>query len=424
VAGGYRSSTSTYLDVLEIYDPYNKTWTHGIPMPVGLSGLGAVGLNGKLYVMGGNTTSGVSSALYKYDPSSGAWTQLASMNIPRSYFGAGVIDGKIYVFGGYGDDFLSSTEVYDPEANTWTSLASMEKPRYDLAGADYSGKLYAFGGNSQSVWDPPYIQDIEVYDPATDSWELDNHLLNKSRQGLRSIGFENNLFIAGGYTEGNSENINESVYIEFDPVVISSLSASPTSGVEPLEVSFGLEASGGSGSYTYSWSFGDGNTSTEQNPTHTYDTVDEFTVMVTVTDADDSSNSTTGELIVTTLEEPETISVGISTSPTTGEAPLTVTFTIDISGDSPPYTLELDFGDGTTETQSSSGNTAQVDHTYKTAGTYQMWVEVMSAYAGGSATQTIKASIGISVSEPSGGGDKGSGGRSGGCFIATAGNGS
>ena len=58
-------------------------------------------------------------------------------------------------------------------------------------------------------------------------------------------------------------------------------SASPTSGVDPLTVSFTDQSTGDITSW--SWSFGDSGTSTDQNPTHTYNTADTYTVTLTVT---------------------------------------------------------------------------------------------------------------------------------------------
>jgi PKD repeat protein len=386
---------------------------------VALSGPGAAALNGKLYVMGGYSSGGYRSTLYEYEPSSGTWTQLASMNSSRGYFGTGVIDGKIYAFGGRGgSNYLNSTEVYDPGTDTWTTLASMDIPRYDLAGVALNDKLYAFGGNSHSYWDPPYVQDIEVYNSTTDTWEMVSHLLNMARQGLRPAAVGSYIFVTGGYRDSGSEKINERLQAlpDYDPVVVSFLSANPTSGTVPLEVSFAVEASGGAGSYDYSWSFGDGETSDLQNPTHTYDTAGTYNVIVTVRDAGDPDNSTTGQLTVIPFV---TLSVGISASPSTGQTPLEVTFTATISGESPPYSLEWNFGDGTEETQSTDSNTAQISHTYDTAGTYQVWIVVTSGDVEGAGTQTVQVSIGMSVSSPPTPTSDGEGDGAG-CFIATA----
>lgn len=63
-----------------------------------------------------------------------------------------------------------------------------------------------------------------------------------------------------------------------------SISASPTSGVSPLFVSFASTASDSDGFITsYFWNFGDGTSSSSANPTHTY-SAGSFTASLTVTD--------------------------------------------------------------------------------------------------------------------------------------------
>ncbi|MDT8272906.1 MAG: PKD domain-containing protein [Desulfomonilia bacterium] len=66
--------------------------------------------------------------------------------------------------------------------------------------------------------------------------------------------------------------------------------ADPTSGMEPLTVTFTNTSSGTISSYL--WEFGDGETSTEQNPSHTYSTAGTFTVTLTATGAYDSDATT------------------------------------------------------------------------------------------------------------------------------------
>lgn len=61
--------------------------------------------------------------------------------------------------------------------------------------------------------------------------------------------------------------------------------SSATTGVSPLTVSFVGQAQGGAPPYVYSWSFGDGGTSSLQDPSHTYTSNGEFTVVLTVSDS-------------------------------------------------------------------------------------------------------------------------------------------
>ena len=60
--------------------------------------------------------------------------------------------------------------------------------------------------------------------------------------------------------------------------------AEPDEGAPPLKVQFtaSVEEETG-GPFSFSWDFGDSNKSTEQNPSHTYDKVGEYTATLTVT---------------------------------------------------------------------------------------------------------------------------------------------
>lgn len=83
----------------------------------------------------------------------------------------------------------------------------------------------------------------------------------------------------------------------------ANISATPVTGDVPLAVSF-TDASIGNG-LTYSWEFGDGTTSIDQNPNYTYTTLNDFEVILTITDGNgciDSDTiiiSTTGETTLT-----------------------------------------------------------------------------------------------------------------------------
>ena len=105
----------------------------------------------------------------------------------------------------------------------------------------------------------------------------------------------------------------------FAPVSMTSLSANRSTGVAPLDVTFGVTPSGGSGTYTYSWDFeSDGAAdSTAQNPAHTYSAAGSYTATVTVTDAGDAGNSTTGQLTVNALEATAATIAALNTTSST-----------------------------------------------------------------------------------------------------------
>ena len=150
---------------------------------------------------------------------------------------------------------------------------------------------------------------------------------------------------------------------------VASFTGTPTSGPAPLLVTFTDSSSGSPTSW--SWNFGDGATSTVQNPTHTYSAAGNYTVVLTATNAGGSNNITRNNYIYVFSSKPLADFSGI---PTTGAAPLAVTFT-DRSTRS-PTSWSWDFGDGTTSTVQNPS------HTYATTGTYT--VKLTTTNAGGS----------------------------------------
>jgi PKD repeat protein len=149
----------------------------------------------------------------------------------------------------------------------------------------------------------------------------------------------------------------------------SGLSAAPTesvsSGPAPLSVSFTSNATGGKTPYTYQWQFGDGGTSTAANPTHSYTSAGTYTPSLVVTDSTGSSYGPVYPGTITVSSPSSTsLTAKPSESPTTGTAPLVVSFTSNASGGSPPYTYQWQFGDGGTSTA------ANPSHSYAASGVY------------------------------------------------------
>ncbi|MBD3209161.1 PKD domain-containing protein [Candidatus Woesearchaeota archaeon] len=90
--------------------------------------------------------------------------------------------------------------------------------------------------------------------------------------------------------EGRTPEDNDLIDVE--------VTAEPTDGEAPLEVSFTCTAVGGDAPISYAWAFGDDTTSDEQNTTHTYTEPGAYTAMCTATDNDGDLMS---ELVVITV---------------------------------------------------------------------------------------------------------------------------
>jgi len=165
---------------------------------------------------------------------------------------------------------------------------------------------------------------------------------------------------------------------------IAEFSATPTTGVAPLSVSF-TDLSAGGPATNYSWSFGDGGSSSSASPSHVYAAAGTYTVALTLTGPGGVDTETKLELITVTPPAPVASFTG---GPLSGNAPLTVAFTDTSTGDVSGWSWS--FGDlGTSAVQNPT-------HTYNDPGTYS--VSLTAVGPGGSNTDTRSGLV--VVSEP------------------------
>src|ERR1044071_5718360 len=110
---------------------HTGTWTTKAPMPTPRSHLAIGEVNGILYAVGGykNRTccpDPFIATVEAYDPLTDTWTSKASMPTARGDFGVGVINGVLYAVGGQDSSgALATVEAYDPLTDTWTTKTSM-----------------------------------------------------------------------------------------------------------------------------------------------------------------------------------------------------------------------------------------------------------------------------------------------------------
>jgi hypothetical protein len=110
--GGRNVGVEDYTSI-EVYDPATDTWTLGPDMNVPRAGFGAAVIDGRIYVAGGEQLAGLADgnaqvvdSVEVFDPETGTWEIVTTL--PRPLHGMPVIglDGALYVIGGqrYGGD--------------------------------------------------------------------------------------------------------------------------------------------------------------------------------------------------------------------------------------------------------------------------------------------------------------------------------
>lgn len=194
------------LDSMEIYDPATDSWSYGPAMPSARHPASAVALDGKIYVFGGDETVGC------YDTFSGSWSSKAPIPVSFSSGGVAVVvmDGKIYA--ARNQEWLYS---YDPSTDSWTARTPVPVERGIASFAALNGKLYAIGGNEPGHT-PSEIDRIDVYDPSTDSWTIGGAASLQARRthlGSPSPVVDGKIYVIGGWNGYSAQSSVE----QYDP---------------------------------------------------------------------------------------------------------------------------------------------------------------------------------------------------------------
>ena len=170
---------------------------------------------------------------------------------------------------------------------------------------------------------------------------------------------------------------------------IAGFYGSPTNGPAPLAVTF-TDTSGGTIT-NWSWTFGDGGMTnlTSAGVTYTYNTPGLYSVTEIVTGPGGSSTNTASNYITVSATLTGAPVASFYGSPTSGLAPLQVTFTDTSSGTITNWSWT--FGDGSVTNLTSAG----VTYTYNTPGLYSV-TEIVTG-PGGSSTNTASNYVTVSA---------------------------
>jgi len=258
-----------------------------------------------------------------------------------------------------GENYIGST-AFKAALPAGSTLTSVKLTDIHMASTDGS---YTFNGKALTSGTPQGTY------CGSDSWNV--------KSNFKSTGTNTLTYDRSAPFYKNSLAIITAEYKTSSNKPVAAFSASPTSGKAPLKVTFTDKSTGTP--TKWKWTFGDGTTSTKQNPVYKYSKAGKYTVKLTVSNAA-GSNTVTKTNYVTVIAKPV---AAFSASPTSGKAPLKVTFTDKSTGS--PTKWKWSFGDGTTSTKQNPV------YKYSKAGKYTVKLTVSNA--AGSNTKTISNCI-------------------------------
>lgn len=133
------------------------SWTNGVPLPMAKTGGTLTACNGKLYYIGGGSSSITTGGaeVFEYRPSEGAWTQKTSMPTALSAHGAVCWgDSIIFVVGGPYTGPTTAIRAYRVASDSWISSTALPSgaQRRSAAVAISGNKILVAAGYSGSAF--------------------------------------------------------------------------------------------------------------------------------------------------------------------------------------------------------------------------------------------------------------------------------
>ena len=223
------------LSKVEMYDPETDTWEQRADMPTPRSAVSTSVVDGKIFVIGGEQLKKIKGyrgwalegkklpTVEMYDPVTDTWTQKADMPTPRSYLSTSVMDGKIYAIGGMSSSTeqgrLETVEVYDSATDTWAKTESINHARSCAAISVVNGEIYAMGGRGwsgiQSEPDP-YLSSVEVFNLKTNGWQKRTEMPAPKTSHTASV-IDGKIYVIGGYVQEDKKLKNLATIESYDP---------------------------------------------------------------------------------------------------------------------------------------------------------------------------------------------------------------
>ncbi|KAM9715856.1 kelch repeat and BTB domain-containing protein 13 [Menidia menidia] len=175
-------------------DEKEAEWKHltNLPTLCSTSLAGVVVLDNRLYIVGGVHGYGKEpvDCSFCYNPESGVWTTLPGPQQPRCDFTILGLEGKLYAIGGeVQKTIISTAERFDTATGEWTFVRHAPRPVASAACAVARRRMFV------CFWKPPDTTDIYEYVPVKDEWRLVTTMIRPQSYGHCMVAHRDNLYV-------------------------------------------------------------------------------------------------------------------------------------------------------------------------------------------------------------------------------------
>jgi N-acetylneuraminic acid mutarotase len=181
------------------------TWTTLAELPEGRSELGAVALDGLVYVAGGFAQFGGADEFLRYDPASDAWRQLAPTPARPHHAPLAAHDGTVYLVGGCAPGGtpgicqpMDTLFAYDVDTDTWREGRPLPTAvgAHAVATTD-DGVIHVIGGLAVTNGTQHAVRTHQAFDTVAGTWStLPEPALAREHHGTAHL--DGVVYVAGG----------------------------------------------------------------------------------------------------------------------------------------------------------------------------------------------------------------------------------
>lgn len=101
-------------------------WSQRAGIPTARSRAAGSHIDGRLFVVGGETSDGDSDVMEMYNPDLDVWQSLPPRPVAVRSAASATLGGRLYVAGGCaGEAAINNVDRYDPQNKTWETVASL-----------------------------------------------------------------------------------------------------------------------------------------------------------------------------------------------------------------------------------------------------------------------------------------------------------
>ncbi len=173
-----------------VYNPKTNSWSAIASLPYtpngsnfgGVTHAGIATDGTDIYLAGGVTADSVGTGsiegtkqVWKYIISQNAYTKMPDLPVDIGSGQLEYLNGELHYFGGFSLDRAVDLATHyvlnlNNLADGWKNLAPLPNPRQHAGSIVFGGKIYSIGGQIGENDTLITQKDVNVYDPATDSW--------------------------------------------------------------------------------------------------------------------------------------------------------------------------------------------------------------------------------------------------------------